>query len=128
MKERLRLAKIRTKLFIALRWPTCGPTALSGNGLPTAHNDRMRSIQTHSLRGLVRRRHEPIAYPPNGQQVTGSGGIVFNIAPQPHDEVVDRPGVGVFVEAPDFVQHFLPGYWLALMLDQVAQDVCFHQG
>ena len=54
-------------------------------------------------------------------------GIVLDVAPQPHDEVVDGAGVGVLAQSPDLLQHVFARDGFALVLDQVTQDVGLHQ-
>ena len=54
--------------------------------------------------------------------------IIFDIAPQPHNEIVDGARIGVFVQAPDIFKHGLPRHRRAFVLDQVTEDVGFHQG
>src|SRR5712675_3776873 len=53
--------------------------------------------------------------------------VVFYIASQTHDEIVDGARVSVLMEAPHLIQHALSRYWLPFMLDQVPQNVHFHQ-
>ena len=52
--------------------------------------------------------------------------IRFQIAPQAHDEVVDRARVGVFVEIPDILENRLARHRLAGVLHQVLQQIAFH--
>ena len=54
-------------------------------------------------------------------------GVVLDISPQSHNEVVNGPGVGVFLEAPHFVEHGLPRYHFAIMIDQIAKKIRLHQ-
>ena len=53
-------------------------------------------------------------------------GVVLDISPQSHNEVINRPRIGAFLQAPSFVEHHLPGNRLSLMLDQVAKDMGLH--
>src|SRR5215467_16388867 len=54
---------------------------------------------------LLRLCHEPISHSPHSEKVAGIGGIVFDIAAQTDDEIVDGPGVCVFMQAPDFFEN-----------------------
>src|SRR5436305_2491673 len=56
------------------------------------------------------------------------GGIVLDIGPEPHDEIVDGARVGVLVQAPHFLQHRLPRDRTALVPDEMPQEIRFHQG
>src|SRR5580704_18082557 len=53
--------------------------------------------------------------------------IVLDVAAQAHDEVVDRASVGIFAQSPDLFEHRLPRHRLSFVLDQVAEDVGFHE-
>src|SRR5438270_8453258 len=46
---------------------------------------------------LRRRRHEAVAYAAHRQHMPGFRRIVLDVAAQPHDEIVNRARVGVFV-------------------------------
>jgi hypothetical protein len=50
--------------------------------------------------------HKLIAEPTNRQQVLWFGGIIFNIATQAHDEIIDRARIGIFLQVPDLLQNF----------------------
>ena len=54
-------------------------------------------------------------------------GIVFDITPETHDEIIDGARIGVFVQAPHFIEHALAGNRLSFVLDQIFQDIQFHQ-
>ncbi len=43
----------------------------------------------------------------HGDEVLGVGGVVFDVAAEADDEVVDGTGVGVFVDAPDLLEDAL---------------------
>jgi len=53
---------------------------------------------------LVRVCNEAVADASHREQMDRLGGIVFDVAPQADHEVVDGPGVGVFVQTPDLLQ------------------------
>ncbi len=74
-----------------------------------------------------RRSHEAVSDAAHCHQMAGMRGIVFDITPQAHDEVVDGARVGVFAQAPHFLQHALAGDGFAFVIDQKAQDAGFHQ-
>src|SRR5579871_199446 len=77
---------------------------------------------------LFGRRQKPVSHAPHRQQVPRLRRIVLHISPKAHDEVVDGPRIRVLVQAPDFFQHGLARHRLSFALDQVLQDVRFHQG
>src|SRR5579884_2249014 len=71
--------------------------------------------------------HEPIAHAAYGEQVARPGRILFNVTTQPHDKVVNSAGVGVLVKASHLFEHGFSRHGPALVLDEVAQHVHFHQ-
>ena len=60
--------------------------------------------------------------------MTRTGGVFLDIPAPADDEIVDRPGAGIFVKAPTSVEHLLARYGFAFVTDQVAEDVGFHLG
>jgi hypothetical protein len=60
--------------------------------------------------------------------VLGVGGVVFDVAAEADDEVVDGAGVGVFVDAPDFFENLFAGDDLAFAVGEVAEEVGLHEG
>ena len=52
--------------------------------------------------------------------------ILFQVAPQAHDEVVDRARVGVFVQVPHVFEDRLSRHRLAGVLHEVLQQIAFH--
>src|SRR5258705_12560118 len=71
--------------------------------------------------------HESIANPSYRQKMFRLGGIVFNILPQTYDEVIDGPRVGILVEPPHIFKNCLPRHNIAFMLNEVTQQLRFHQ-
>ena len=71
---------------------------------------------------------EAVAYAAYGDQVVGVGGVVFNVAAETDDEVIDGAGVGVFVDAPDLFEDLFTGDDLALAVGEVAEEVGLHEG
>ena len=63
----------------------------------------------------------------NSKEMLGAGGVVFDVAAQADDEVVDRAGVGVFVDAPDLFEDLFAGDDLAFALGEVAEEVGLHE-
>src|SRR6185436_6530946 len=105
------------------------------NRAAQSHLSILRDIIPFSYQGGIRAsarrgrgRHESIAETANGEQVAGPRGVVFEVTPEANDEIVDRSCVRSLVEPPDFVEHHLAGYRLALVLDQESENVGFHQG
>ena len=58
----------------------------------------------------------------------GVGGIGFEVAAEADDEVVDGAGVGVFADVPDVFEDFFAGDNFIGAIDQVAEEVGFHEG
>ena len=56
------------------------------------------------------------------------GGVVFDVAAQAHDEVIDGASVCVFVDAPDLFKDLLARDDLAFALSEVAEEVSLHEG
>ena len=56
----------------------------------------------------------------NGDQVAGGGGVVFDVAAEADDEVVDGASVGVFVDAPHLFKDLFAGDDLAFAFGEVA--------
>src|SRR5262249_32284168 len=87
-----------------------------------------RSVPSYVLLSFFRcGGYETVAYSAPRQQMPGALRIVFDVPPQPHDEVVDGPRIGVFMQTPDLFQHAPARDGLAFEADQVAQEVRFHQ-
>ena len=57
----------------------------------------------------------------------GFAGVFFEIAPQAHNEIINRPRIGVFVQPPDIPQNRAARDGAALVLYQVAQQLRLHQ-
>ncbi len=53
--------------------------------------------------------------------------IVFNVAPQPDNKIVDGARVGIFVQAPDFLENLLARNHAPIVAHQMAQEFRFHQ-
>src|ERR1700733_10185509 len=71
--------------------------------------------------------HEPVSHTTDRQQMPRLGGIVFNIAPQSHNKIIDGSSVSVFVQSPDFSQNFFAGNDAAAVANQMAQQFRLHQ-
>src|SRR5438132_1634375 len=82
-------------------------------GLPWAGNTESVSVrrlttvrgasQRHS--GLPRFGHETITYSTHREQMAGVGWIVFDVTPQPDDEVIDSTSVGIFLQSPNLLKN-----------------------
>ncbi len=55
------------------------------------------------------------------------GRVVFDVAAQAHDEIIDGARIGIFMQAPDFLEHGLARDRFAFVLDQIPQYIHFHQ-
>src|SRR5260370_22532125 len=71
---------------------------------------------------------EAVADAADGDEVLGVGGIVFNVAAEADDEVVDGAGVGVLVGAPDLFEDLFAGDDLAFAFGEVAVEGGFPVG
>src|SRR5882762_3920991 len=54
-------------------------------------------------------------------------GIVLEVAPEPHHEVVDGPRVSIFFQTPDFLEDRLARHDPSSAADQVPQQIRLHQ-
>ena len=57
-----------------------------------------------------------------------SGGIVLDVAAQTYDEIINGPGISVFVQSPDFLEDRFAGNHSSLVADEVPEEFRFHQG
>ena len=71
---------------------------------------------------------EAVADAADGEEMGGIGGVVFKVAAEADDEVVDGAGVGVFVDAPDLLEDVFAGDDLGGMGGEVAEQVRLHEG
>ena len=72
-------------------------------------------------------RQKPITNSPHRQQMPRLRGIVFDVAPQPHHEVVNGARIGVFVQSLDLFENLLAGNHAPVVAHQIAQQFRFHQ-
>src|SRR5256885_1033784 len=54
--------------------------------------------------------------------------IIFDIAAQTHDKVIDRTRVGVFVQVPYFFEDGFSRNYFSIVAYEVTQEFGFHQG
>ena len=71
---------------------------------------------------------EAVAYAADGEEVDGLGGVGLEVAAEADDEVVDGAGVGIFVDVPDVFEEFFAGDGFVGMVEEVAEEVGFHEG
>ena len=57
-----------------------------------------------------------------------AGRVLFDIPPQPNDEIVDGAGVGVLVNVPDTFEDGFAADGAAFVGDQIAKEFRFHLG
>ena len=88
----------------------------------------MRLAQARSLGPGLGLGEEAVADAANGDEVLGVGGVVFDVAAEADDEVVDGAGVGILVDAPDLFEDLLAGDDLAFAFGEVAEEVGLHEG
>jgi hypothetical protein len=94
---------------------------------------KLRSAKKCVQDGGRRQRHlgigeEAVAYPTHGDEVLRVGGVVFDVAAESDDEVVDGAGVGVFVDVPDLFEDLFAGDDLTFAVCEVAEEVGLHEG
>ena len=53
--------------------------------------------------------------------------IVLQIPPQANNKIINRPRIGIFLQAPNILQHIFARDRLAFMFNHEAQQVRFHQ-
>src|SRR5512141_2682181 len=76
---------------------------------------------------LFRLRDKAIADPANREQMSRFRGIVFNIAAQANDEIVDGASIGVFVQSPHFFKNRFAGDDPSLIANEVSEQFRFHE-
>ena len=79
-------------------------------------------------RGVLGFGEETVTDAADSEQVDGLGGIGFEVAAEADDEVVDGAGVGVFFDVPDILEELGAGDDLAGVVQEIAQEVGFHEG
>src|ERR1700694_970810 len=68
---------------------------------PTAAPAALKTVLPFFL--AFRFGHKLISETANGEQVTRLGRLLLDIPAEPHDEVIDGAGVGIFMESPDLL-------------------------
>ena len=68
-----------------------------------------------------------IAKSADRNQVLRLGGIVFNVAAQADNEIINRARIGIFLQVPDLFQNFFARYGTPAIADEIAEQICFHQ-
>ena len=68
-------------------------------------HDLFRVNDGEFLGGLIRCCFEPVADASHGEQVLRTLRIILNVAAQAHDEIIDGASVGIFPQAPDFLEN-----------------------
>src|SRR5579883_984368 len=76
---------------------------------------------------LLRLRQKPVPNAADREQVPRIGRVVFDIAPQADDEVVDSARVGIFLEVPDLFENRLARDHAPGAANQVPQQFRLHQ-
>src|SRR5215216_2769679 len=54
-------------------------------------------------------------------------GLVLNILPQTHDKVINRPRISIFTQSPNILEYQASRHNLSFVIDQVTQQLRFHQ-
>src|SRR6267378_7556262 len=55
------------------------------------------------------------------------GGFAFDVPSEPHDEIINRACIRIFVEVPDILQNGFAGNGLATVSYQIPQKLRLHQ-
>src|SRR5277367_1302906 len=56
----------------------------------------------------------------------GSRWVFFDVAPQPHHEIVDSAGIGILVQPPYFFENRFARHNFAVASYQIAQELSLH--
>jgi len=83
---------------------------------------------TESPKGISGVGEKAVSDASDGGEVGRVGGVVFDVAAEADDEVVDGAGVSVFVDAPDVFEDGFARDDLAGAVGEVAEEVCLHHG
>src|SRR6266566_5523525 len=75
---------------------------------------------------LIRLSQKAVAHSAHCKQMARLSRILFDIAPQPHDEIIDRASIGVFVQTPNVLQNRLPRDYASLITDKMTQQLRLH--
>src|ERR1700732_155582 len=75
----------------------------------------------------VRLGNETVAHTAHSQEMARLPGMIFDIAPQADDEIINCASVGVFAQAPHIFQDRFPRYRAAVLANQMTQKLGFHQ-
>ena len=100
---------------------------VSGHSICAKNFPRFWILFSQAMRARSRIRKEAVADATDGDKMLGGGRVVFDVATEAHDEVVDGACVGVFVDAPDLFEDLFAGDDLAFALGEVTEEVGFHE-
>src|SRR3954453_11160077 len=73
------------------------------------------------------RRDKAVSHASNCSEMLRSRWVFLDVPSQPHDKIIDRSRVGVFVQIPDFLEYLLSGNSLSRMSNEVSQQVRLHK-
>src|SRR5439155_3935647 len=79
-------------------------------------------LNSYFLILLVRVGHEAVTHAADRLEVAWASRLVFEIPPQPDDEVVDRARVGVLAYAPHLLEDRLARHGPAFVLHEIAEQ------
>lgn len=71
---------------------------------------------------------EAVADAADGGEMAGLAGVVFDVATEADDEVIDGAGVSVFVNAPDLFEDLFAGDDLGGAVGEIAKEIGLHEG
>src|SRR5919106_449227 len=90
-----------------------------------------QAVPSQAIRSSLLRRlwlcDELVPNTSNRQQMPRAGWFLFNILPQSHNKIINRPRISILAQAPDIFENRTARNDLSFMIDQVAQQISFHQ-
>src|SRR3954470_7088250 len=75
---------------------------------------------------LLRPCQKAIPNTPHGEQMPGMSRVILNVPSQPHNKIIDCPGVCVLVQSPDLFQNLFARDYLAIVLHEMPQQFRLH--
>src|SRR6187397_2645674 len=119
------LSKIADSRPESIRWPSASIVSVTDIG---SHCTGCSASSFEAATSLLERflPDELIADAADCQQDLRRAGPILDVAPKPHDEVVDGAGVGPFVQPPHFFEQCATGDRLPRISHQVLQQIALH--
>src|ERR1700730_7122511 len=102
--------------------PIGGKIADRYTGRQHQKSDNREKMSFHIWHSLVRVGHETVSDAPDRLKVTRARGIVLDVAPRTHDEVVDRARIGVVAQAPHLFEDRFARHRTTLTLHEITKQ------